>query len=323
MKRNWFACELHCHTLHSDGAFTPRQLVQTARERLLDGIALTDHNTFSGVPEAQQAGEIAVLPGMEITSFYGHMPVLGIRDWVEWRDLSPRQGDLLLQRAKKAGRLAGIAHPFQLGTPICTGGHWDYTVRDMSRVDYIEIFSEGCPYLNSPNRRAIAFWHDCLDAGLHPAPTMGRDWHRPENNALIAACTYLGSTAERITPEVMLAAVEKGRTVVSAGPRFSYVCDGEYTAGDTVKSGSHRFLFDMDYTRFDRLCPSLALEVRELRAVTNGGEIACRIPLESRPPACSLDLRTKPGGWYSFELWGKIGDKESQLIAVTAALYSV
>ena len=44
MMRNWFACELHCHTLHSDGDFSVEELMRTARERLLDGINLTDHN---------------------------------------------------------------------------------------------------------------------------------------------------------------------------------------------------------------------------------------------------------------------------------------
>ena len=28
----WFPCEMHCHTLHSDGKFTVESLMQTAKE---------------------------------------------------------------------------------------------------------------------------------------------------------------------------------------------------------------------------------------------------------------------------------------------------
>lgn len=91
--------------------------------------------------------------------------------------------------------------PFQLGTPICTGGHWDYHVQDWSLVNYIEIFSEGCPFLNSANRRAIALWQSLLDKGYHIAPTFGRDWHRTANNKLLSACTYLLCDGETLTPE--------------------------------------------------------------------------------------------------------------------------
>ena len=29
--KKWFPCELHCHTVHSDGDFTVETLLQTAR----------------------------------------------------------------------------------------------------------------------------------------------------------------------------------------------------------------------------------------------------------------------------------------------------
>ena len=46
---NWFAGELHTHTVHSDGEFTVEQLCRAAKERELSLIALTDHNTASGL----------------------------------------------------------------------------------------------------------------------------------------------------------------------------------------------------------------------------------------------------------------------------------
>ena len=63
-------CDLHMHSTHSDGTLTPRELVEMAHAKRLAAIALTDHDTVSGVAEAQAAGRelgVRVLPGVEIS----------------------------------------------------------------------------------------------------------------------------------------------------------------------------------------------------------------------------------------------------------------
>ena len=62
--------DLHSHTTASDGTFSPRELVQHAREIGLQAIAVTDHDTFGGWDEASQAGEelgVEVVPGIELS----------------------------------------------------------------------------------------------------------------------------------------------------------------------------------------------------------------------------------------------------------------
>ena len=49
--------DLHTHSRVSDGTDTPTSLVMKAFEAGLDVIALTDHDTFGGVAEAQEAGK--------------------------------------------------------------------------------------------------------------------------------------------------------------------------------------------------------------------------------------------------------------------------
>ena len=65
-------CDLHTHTLFSDGSFTPAELVAEARERNLT-IALTDHNTVSGLPEflaeAEKLG-VRAIPGIEFSTLF-------------------------------------------------------------------------------------------------------------------------------------------------------------------------------------------------------------------------------------------------------------
>lgn len=63
--------DLHTHSRVSDGTDTPTGLVMKAAEAGLDVIALTDHDTFDGVAEAQEAGRrigVRVVTGIEIST---------------------------------------------------------------------------------------------------------------------------------------------------------------------------------------------------------------------------------------------------------------
>src|SRR5262245_53274804 len=62
--------DLHVHTRHSDGAYTPAQVVELARRCGLSAVAVTDHDTLAGVPFAQAAAAgsaVEVVPGVEIS----------------------------------------------------------------------------------------------------------------------------------------------------------------------------------------------------------------------------------------------------------------
>lgn len=67
-------CDLHAHSTFSDGSLTPTELVAEAKRRGLSAVALTDHNTPSGLPEfleaAKEAG-IEAVPGIEFSTDYG------------------------------------------------------------------------------------------------------------------------------------------------------------------------------------------------------------------------------------------------------------
>jgi len=62
--------DLHLHSNHSDGIWSPAEVVTKAAEAELAAIALTDHDTVSGVAEALAEGGragIDVVPGIEIS----------------------------------------------------------------------------------------------------------------------------------------------------------------------------------------------------------------------------------------------------------------
>ncbi|MDD6012403.1 MAG: CehA/McbA family metallohydrolase [Oscillospiraceae bacterium] len=315
MNEKWHACELHCHTCHSDGDFTVKTLTQTALRRRLDGICLTDHNTVSGWAETKNS-PLPVLCGIEWTTYFGHMLVLGAQEYVDWRDASPDNIDEKIRALKAAGGIVGIAHPFQLGTPICTGGHWDFHVRDWSLVSYLEVWSEGCPYMNIPNGRAMALWHSLLDKGFHMAPTMGRDWHSDKNNIFPGACTYV-CAGEVLTADGIYQALRRGRTVVSAGPLFTFTFGDGKTVGDSLPPGENRLKIIYDTARTDRMSLDYQIEPQWIRIITSGSETAAELPFG----AGEAVITAEKGKWYSLELWGKIDEKSDCLIAVTGAVY--
>lgn len=63
--------DLHTHSFCSDGSMTPTELVRHASERGVCAIALTDHDTVSGINEATIASKeygVELVPGVEISS---------------------------------------------------------------------------------------------------------------------------------------------------------------------------------------------------------------------------------------------------------------
>lgn len=60
-------CDLHTYSTASDGQHTPTELVKLAKQRGLEVLALTGHDTLDGVKDAIQVGkesEIRVIPGV-------------------------------------------------------------------------------------------------------------------------------------------------------------------------------------------------------------------------------------------------------------------
>ena len=74
--------DLHSHSIYSDGTNTPAELVQMAVKRGLTALALTDHDTVSGVVpllEAARGTSVEAVPGIELSAecSRGTMHILG------------------------------------------------------------------------------------------------------------------------------------------------------------------------------------------------------------------------------------------------------
>ena len=63
-------CDLHTHSHFSDGSFSPAQIIARAKDAGLT-VALTDHNTVSGLPEFMAEAEkqgVRAIPGIEFST---------------------------------------------------------------------------------------------------------------------------------------------------------------------------------------------------------------------------------------------------------------
>lgn len=64
-------CDLHTHSVFSDGTDTPARLIELAAEAGLSAVALCDHNTVAGLPdflEAAKDSSVEAVPGVEIST---------------------------------------------------------------------------------------------------------------------------------------------------------------------------------------------------------------------------------------------------------------
>lgn len=63
--------DLHLHSTASDGSLSPSELIELAASRNLSAIALTDHDTLSGIPEfmdhATNFPDLIPIPGVEVS----------------------------------------------------------------------------------------------------------------------------------------------------------------------------------------------------------------------------------------------------------------
>lgn len=82
--------DLHLHTTFSDGALTPLQVVNIAHELNLKAIAITDHDTIDGIPEALQASsnhpDLEVIPGIELSTFLNNEEVHILGYYIDYKN---------------------------------------------------------------------------------------------------------------------------------------------------------------------------------------------------------------------------------------------
>jgi hypothetical protein len=316
--------ELHTHTIHSDGRFTPESLLENALAWQFDGIALTDHNTMSGleaIDEALMARTLPVIPGIEWTTYFGHMLVLAADSYVDWRFALPDTIDGHIKKIKEAGGVVGIAHPFAVGSPLCTGCYWDFRIENWDQLDYMEIWSETFPHRRFKNALAFDWWTELLNRGVRLTAVSGRDWHGlDQEEKVLSSATYLALEEGRISAGTVKEALSRGRSFVTLGPCLDFTLsrDGEeYGLGDTLAPGRCVLAAGVDESRRRELWQDFGVKGKRAALVHNGQPLASFDSSERCPP---LECELGPG-WARLELYGSCMGAEDTLLGFTSPIY--
>ena len=230
--------ELHNHSTESDGALSVESLAAYAAEKNFGVLALTDHNTTSGHAKAydaiRRAGyALALLPGVEITTFFGHILALGLVQMPDITTLDPRAPEPFFAMLRTAGaRAVGIAHPFSVGSPLFIGCRFDMEMHDWNAVDYIEVFNTSVSESDMGahpmaeafigNSRALALWERLVLKGQRIAAVTGKDLHSmPRDAEVFTTYAIVDEACTLNAADAVLGAVLRRQTIVTKGPLFT------------------------------------------------------------------------------------------------------
>ena len=158
--------EFHCHTNASKDSLTaPADLVAAARQKGIDRLIVTDHNTIAGARVAQALAPELVIVGEEIMTTRGEILASFVREEVP-AGLTPEE---TIKRLKAQGAFMSVSHPFD----ELREGHWEEgdLLEILPFVDAIEVYNSRCLFPQY-NRRARQFAEKHNIAG-----TVGSDAH--------------------------------------------------------------------------------------------------------------------------------------------------
>lgn len=186
--------DLHVHTNHSyDGLTSIKEAIKAAKQRGLNGIAITDHDAI-GIQTIPRTN-IILIPGVEISTEAGHMIALGIT-----RPIPPNLTALeTAKRIRRQGGLVVVPHPY------------DYFSHGMGYEDIKSIKPDAIEVINSSS---LIFSRaknrsQKLAAELHIARVAGSDSHI--SGTIGDAYTIIETNSTRLNE--ILRAIKNGKTI--------------------------------------------------------------------------------------------------------------
>lgn len=114
--------DLHVHSSASDGSYTPEEVVELAKNAGLSEFALTDHDTVEGIDAAiahtEKIGGIRVIPGTELSCYYGKREIHIVGLFINHRDRTFLQELQRLKDAREARNERMVQNFVDAGLPL-------------------------------------------------------------------------------------------------------------------------------------------------------------------------------------------------------------
>lgn len=320
----WYRGDLHMHTAHSDGQCPSQSgkkvpcpvflTVETAARRGLDFIAISDHNTTSQYDAMRELqpyfDKVLLIPGREITTFYGHMNLFGTTDYLDFRVGTQGVPDTnnLLRNAQRLGALVSINHPDAPTGELCMGCGWTpKSAVDMELLAAVEVVNGGSELNGS---YGVSFWDEQLNEGHRLTGIGGSDNHNalsdPARPSAVGNPTTVIYATELSTPAI-LAGVRAGHVFVDAtASRDRVLTMTGRAANATVQMGDS--LEADQQTSIDFEVHETGADDGKISVVEDGQVLA--IPLASNEGTGTLRTRWTSDGrrhWFRPEVNGPDG----------------
>src|SRR3989337_349653 len=114
--------DLQTHSTFADGLLTPTQLIDLAYRRGVRVMALTDHDTTEGLPEALTAAaghpDLTLIPGIEMSTDIPGNEVHILGHFIDWDDQAFQEGLAHLRESRLRRARKMVEKLRQLGKPV-------------------------------------------------------------------------------------------------------------------------------------------------------------------------------------------------------------
>ena len=292
----WYRGDLQSHTHHSDGTGSLADLAAAARAQELDFVAVTDHNTVSHWAHLAAAGgdDLLLIPGQEITTYYGHANAWGAGGWQEFRCRDNATMARIIEAVYAAGGLFSVNHPKD------NGPAWEYSP-DLP-FDCVEAW-QGLWAAN--NYQSLDFWDSLLRRGRRVVAVGGSDKHvapfTGETRLYDLGTPTTWVYAEELSTVGILGGIRAGHVFISADPQGPEL----YLTADADEDGVYEGMMG------DEVIVAAGQPVILLAQVVGGrglvlsilsGEWVKRVPVESDDFAHRWQARPQDDTFYRLEL---------------------
>jgi hypothetical protein len=212
---------LHTHSILSDGALKPEDIVEAYKRTGYDFLQLSDH--FLGrfdwpIADTRKlrSNDFTTLIGAEVhalatsASEYWHILATGLP--LDFPQAKPDEtGPMLAARARQAGAFVTIAHPSWSQLTIEDG-------RSLAAAHAVEVYNHACAIMTDRGDGFYLLDQLCNeDRRLMAVVTDDAHFH---NGDLDAFGGYVMVKSETLDPEALLGALKAGEFYSSQGPRI-------------------------------------------------------------------------------------------------------
>jgi predicted metal-dependent phosphoesterase TrpH len=238
----WYRGDMHMHTAHSDGSCANQSgqrvpcplflTAQAAANRGLDFIAISDHNSLAHYAEMRELqpyfNKMLLIPGREMTTFYGHFNAFGITQYVNYlvAEKNGRTIDEVVTDIKAMGGIVSINHPQSPTDERCRGCGWGPPGPvDLSKFSAVEAVNAG--------RVMDRFWDQQIASGLRLTAIGGSDNHdalRPESQPGAIAHPTTVVQAKELSVAGILDGIRSGHVFVDLTGSKDRLLEVEATA---------------------------------------------------------------------------------------------